>query len=291
MTPLRPVTAFVLGGGGILGATHVGAIRALLDDGIVPDMVLGTSIGAVNGAFVAADPTQAGLQRLHALWDELAAAAPWRDPLLRAPNRPRTPRATRPRRGRSHLLRPGPFLHLLDTHLPVERIEQMPVPFQCVAASIENASARWFSSGLAAPAILASCAVPGLFPSIEIDGEHYLDGGLVHSIPISRALTLGATRVFVVHVGRVEQPLKPPRWPWEAAQVAFEIARRHRYVEEMAALPKDVEVHVMPSGVDDAPMMSLLHRNPRYIARRIESAHKAGQDYLAQALGTSGGPP
>lgn len=284
--PPRPVTALVLGGGGILGATHVGAMRALLEREIGPDLVLGTSIGAVNGAFLAADPTLSGLRRLHDLWDELAATVPWRDPLLRTPDRARSDRrnAARAPRGRSNLLTAGPFLHLLRRTLPVGRIEDMPVPYECVAASVERASARWFTSGEAAPAILASCAVPGLFPSIEIDGEHFLDGGLVHSIPVGRAVALGATRIFVLHVGRVEQPLEPPRWPWEAAQVAFEIARRHRYVEEMESLPEHVEVHVMPSGSDNAPMMSLLHRNPTFVGRRITAAHEAAETYLDKAL-------
>ena len=97
--------------------------------------------------------------------------------------------------------------------------------------------------------ILASCAVPGLFAPVEIDGLHYLDGGLVHSIPVGRALQLGARRVFVLQVGRVENRLEPPKTPWELGLVAFEIVRRHRFVEEIEAVPDDVELHVLPSGV------------------------------------------
>lgn len=280
-------TAFVLGGGGVLGATQIGSLRALLERGVTPDLVLGTSIGAVNGAFLAADPTITGLARLSDLWSELAAATPWQDPLIRSERSglrgARARITTRPRL-RTHLYPPGPLLRLLRTHLPVDDIEKMRVPYQCVAASVERSVAHWFDSGPAAPAILASCAVPGVFPAIEIGDEHYLDGGLVHSIPVGRAVSLGATRIFVLHVGRVDQPLVPPRWPWEAAQVAFEIARRHRYVEEMASLPDDVEVHAMPSGADDAPAMSLLHRNPRYVTRRIADAHDAGSSYLERVL-------
>ena len=98
------------------------------------------------------------------------------------------------------------------------------MPFQCVAACIEDASGRWFSQGDLTDPVVASCSVPGLFPPVRIGDRHFLDGGLVHSIPVGRALALGATRIFVLQVGRVEQPLKPPTKPWEVATVAFEIA-------------------------------------------------------------------
>src|SRR5204862_48348 len=119
-----PVTvAFVLGGGGVLGAHEVGMLRALGEAGIRPELVVGTSVGAINGAFVAA----------------------------------------------------------------------------------------------------------------------------------GRAVALGATTVYVLHVGRIERPLTVPRRPWEVGLVAFEIARRHRFHEEIAAVPDGVRVHVLPSGGDRRP--------------------------------------
>ncbi|YAL82066.1 patatin-like phospholipase family protein [Dermacoccaceae bacterium W4C1] len=278
-----PRTAFVLGGGGVLGATQVGMMRALQARGITADLVLGTSIGAINGAFYAADPTEAGLRRLSTLWEQMAAARGWpelTDGTGQAPRR----RRVRPPRPRGHLYPAGAALRALRSALPIERLEQTAVEFQCVAAGIETASATWFSSGPAAPAILASCAVPGLFPPIEIEGRHYLDGGLVHSIPLGRAVTLGAERIFVLHVGRVEQPLRTPRWPWQVAQTTFEIARRHRYIEESAQVPDGVQVFALPSGSDDAPLISLLHRNPDYVRNRVEAAAAASEAFLTEAL-------
>ena len=98
------------------------------------------------------------------------------------------------------------------------------------------------------PAVLASCAVPGLLPPVEVDGEHYFDGGLVHSIPVGRAVALGARTVYVLHVGRIERPLTVPRRPWEVGLVAFEIARRHRFHEEMSALPETCGCTSCPAG-------------------------------------------
>ena len=132
-----------------------------------------------------------------------------------------------------------------------------------MAASIERAAATWFSSGFGDRAVLASCAVPGLLPPVEIEGEHFLDGGLVRSVPIGRAAELGATRIFVLHVGRLEQPLRPPTRPWQVALVAFEIARRHQFEEELASLPPGVEVHVLPERLHCARPLRALSQHLR----------------------------
>src|SRR4029077_6801262 len=101
--------------------------------------------------------------------------------------------------GRTHLHSNRPLRALVSKLLP-PRFEDLDVPFQCVAASIEKAAEHWFSSGPLADAILASAAVPGVLPPVEIDGEHFVDGGIVNSIPISRAVELGATEVYVLQV-------------------------------------------------------------------------------------------
>ena len=152
-----------------------------------------------------------------------------------------------------------------------------------MAASIEEASARWFSSGPVVPAVMASCAVPGLLPPVEIDGEHYFDGGLVDSIPVGRAVALGASVVYVLQVGRIESPLAVPRRPWEVGLVAFEIARRHRFHEEMSSLPDDVRVHVLPTGGDQlAPgRAQFRYRDRSKVGLSIERAYAASASYLA----------
>lgn len=265
-------TAFVLGGGGVLGATQIGMLRALLDRGIVPDLVVGSSVGALNGAMLAADPSPAGMHTLTRLWTELNRKGVFSDSVFS--------QAARLARHRTHLHSSEPLRRMLEEHLPVSRIEQLPVPFQCVAASIETAGSHWFDAGDLPSALIASCSVPGLFPPMQIGDQHYLDGGLVHSIPVGRAVQLGAKRVYVLHVGRIEQPLRPPRWPWEVGLVAFEIARRHRFVEEMASLPASVEVHVLPSGGGPEPSVNLRYRDPSRAADRIERAYAASVDYL-----------
>jgi NTE family protein len=271
-------TAFVLGGGGLLGAHEVGMLRALSEAGIRPDLVLGTSIGAVNGAFVAADPEGAA-ERLADLWQGESLRVVFSETVLG--------RAVRLARSGTHLHAIEPFRRLLEDKLPVEDFANLKLPFQCVAASIEQATACWFTSGPVVPAIIASCAVPGLLPPAQIGSAHYFDGGLVDSIPVGRAVALGASRVYVLQVGRIESPLTVPARPWEVGLVAFEIARRHRFHEEMSQLPSGVQVHVLPTGGDQLPpgLRQFRYRSRNGVSASIERSYAASARYLAEVAG------
>jgi NTE family protein len=268
-------TAFVLGGGGLMGAHEVGMLRALAEAGIRPDLVVGTSVGALNGVFVAADPAGSA-EQLSDLWQGESIRLAFSETLVG--------RAARLARSGTHLHSMEPLRRLLAQLLPGPDFEDLELPFQCVAANIESASARWFSKGPVVPAVAASCAVPGLLPPAEIDGEHYFDGGLVDSIPVGRAVALGATTVYVLHAGRIESPLTVPRKPWQVALVSFEIARRHRFHEEMAALPENVRVYVLPTGGDHLPpgWSQFRYRDKKRVKLSIERAYGASADYLAQ---------
>jgi NTE family protein len=232
-------------------------------------------VGAVNGAVVAAEPTLAAVEKLADLWGRVQVFS---GSLIG--------RVNRVARSRTHLYSTEPLRRLLEEHLPAgtSSIEDLPVPFQCVAASIERAAEHWFTEGPLVEAVLASCAVPGLFPPVRVDGEHFLDGGLTNSIPVGRAVALGARRVFVLQVGRIEEPLAVPRLPWDVASVAFEIARRHRFARDMADLPPGVEVHLLPTGGPlgrVGTLGQLRYRDFALSALRIDRAYRASADYLA----------
>lgn len=249
-------------------------LAALLDKGIIPGLIVGTSIGALNGAAVAADPSPAAIERLRSVWLKLSQERVFGEsPFASAAN----------------LLREGTHLHsnrplrrLIERFLPAT-FEDLEVHFQCVAASVERAAEHWFWSGPLAEAILASTAVPGLLPAVKIGDEHFLDGGLVNSIPVSRAVDLGATEIYVLHVGRISGALKPPRNMVQVAAVTFEIARRHRFARDIASLPPGVVAHVLPTG-EQAPrydsLSQLRYRDFRSAPRRIDRAHRATAEYL-----------
>jgi NTE family protein len=273
------MTAFVLGGGGLLGSHEVGMLRALSDAKIRPDIVVGTSIGAVNGAFVAADPDGAA-QRLTELWQGESLRLVFSETVVA--------RAVQLAKTGTHLHAIEPLRKLLAEKLPVSDFSELRLPFQCVAACIEDATARWFTSGPLIPSVTASCAVPGLLPPVEVDGRHYFDGGLVDSIPVGRAIALGARTVYVLQVGRVESPLSVPKRPWEVGLVAFEIARRHRFHEEMSSIPEGIQVHLLPTGADQLPagLRQFRYRGKKTVSTSIDRSYAAAADYLAQVAGS-----
>jgi NTE family protein len=273
-------TAFVLGGGGVLGACEVGMLRALLEAGVEPDLVLGTSVGAINGAVFAAEPGLEAVARLETVWTELDARGVFEGSLFT--------RIGTAVRTRTHLHSNEPLREMLAEAVGSLRIEEMPLRFECVAACIERAAETWFAKGPVCEAVLASCAVPGLLPPVEIDGEHFFDGGLVDSVPLGRAVELGARRIFVLQVGRVERTLAVPRQPWEVAAVAFEISRRHRLTRALADLPEHVTVHMLPSGSrpsDTSGVGSYLrYRDYSRASHRIEAARRVSAEYLQSVL-------
>lgn len=261
----------------MLGAAEAGMARALFEAGVVPDLVCGTSIGAINGAAIAADPTPEGAKALLSTWEDLATDSVLGGSMV----------------GRLvELVRSGTSLHgnaelrrLLEKRLPVRTFEELAVPFECVAASIEKAREHWFDSGDLIDAVLASCALPGVFPPVHIGDEHFFDGGLVNSVPLERAVRHGADTVWVLHVGRIEEALAVPRLPWEVGFVAFEIARRHRFHTDMSRIPKGVDVHVLPTGLPQRRSAStwsnLRYRDSRRIGQRADNAYEATRAYLA----------
>ena len=268
-------TAFVLGGGGRWGAVEVGMIQALHEAGVVPDLILGTSIGAFNGAVIADYPGREGVERLTGFWEEVTGADLFQTSLL--------DRALRVVTLKPSIHETGELRRIVEHAIhPDTQIEDLHTPFQCVAASIERFAEHWFDRGPLVDAVLASSAVPALFPPVEVEGEHFYDGGLVDSVPLGRAVHLGADVVYVLQVGRIESPLRPPERLYEAALISFEIARRHRFVTTMRDLPDDVEVHLLPTGSPVAwdDRSQLKWKDTGGIEDRMKTAYRASVAYL-----------
>jgi NTE family protein len=235
----KPRTAFVLGGGGNLGAVQVGMLRALTERRIRPDVVVGCSVGALNGAAYCADPTLVGVARIEELWRDLDG----RDVL---------PTGWYPA---IQLARRGAAVHdnsglrrVVEQVLPVSTFEELALPFECVATAFDAAGETWFSSGDLVDPIVASSAIPAVYPPVTIDGVRYIDGAVVNDIPISRAIELGARLVYVLHVGSFDRPRPEPKRPVDVAVQAYWIARRYRFARDLASLPREVEAVVLPTG-------------------------------------------
>lgn len=186
-------TAFVLAGGGSLGAVEVGMLKALVAAGVRADLVVGSSVGAINAGYYAGRPTIAGIAELDRIWRGLRTNDVF--PLS-------------PVKGflgfigwQDGLIDPGALGKLLATAFPYERLEEAVIPCHVVATEVLDGREVVLSSGPVIPALLASAAIPGVFPPVVYDGRTLFDGGVANNTPISSALALGATRIVVLPTG------------------------------------------------------------------------------------------
>lgn len=194
-------TAFVLAGGGSLGAIQVGMLAALADHGVYPDLVVGSSVGAINGAFLAGQPDSAGVRHLEEIWRRVER----RDVF---PIRP-LGALLGVFSERNYLVDPKPLRRLIERHFQYRDLTDAAIPCHLVATDVLTGAQVVLSAGPAIDAVLASAAIPAVFPPVQIDGRYLVDGGIANNTPISVAVGLGAERVIVLPTGfccDIEQP-------------------------------------------------------------------------------------
>lgn len=169
--------------------------------------------------------------------------------------------------------------------------------FHCVATDVVAGDEAWFDRGPLVDAVLASAAMPGMFPSVEIDGHRYVDGAVVNDIPITRAVELGARQIYVLEASPLSQSWSEPRRPLEAVLQAYWIARRNRFQRDLDSLADDIEVHVLGDGQPPTPPLHDLGRSAAMIhSAYMASAASLGQDKDPRGQkpsgrsGRSGGP-
>ncbi len=194
--------AFVLGGGGSLGAVQVGMLEALTERGVRPDLVIGTSVGSLNGAVIALNPTGAANRLSHA-WARITRNQVFPGGLLA--------QARTLQRSKTHLFpNTGLARVIADFIGTTSTFENLSLPFAAVTMDVATASPYVISEGLLLPALLASAAIPGIFPPVDHDGRRLYDGGVVANVPLQQALALGAQSLVVLDCTFPGHALPPP---------------------------------------------------------------------------------
>jgi NTE family protein len=262
-------TAFVLSGGASLGAVQVGMLRALFERGITPDLVVGSSVGAINGGWLAGSPHLGGVDELEKIWRSIGRAEIF---------------PVKPLSGllgflgrRTHLVPPEPLERLLRRHLPFNRLEDAKVPLHIVATDLIDGVAVLLSSGDAVDAILASAAIPGVFPPVRIGRHDLVDGGVVDNNPIAHAVHLGATVVYVLPTG---YSCALPQVPHSALGMvlhALNLMTVQRLLIDIEIYESEIELHVIPPPCP-------LTVSPADFSRTVElmgASHRAAQGWLA----------
>ena len=230
-------TAFVFAGGGSLGAIQVGMLGVLLSAGLHPDFVIGTSVGALNACYFAGAPNAEGAARLAEIWSSVrrrdifsftfasAFGMLW---------------------NKGHFVDPRGLRRLIETNLPYARLEDSAIPVHILATDVQGMPVS-LSNGPAIDAVLASAAVPGIFPPVRIDGQMLMDGAIAANTPIWLAADLGASRIIVLPTGYSCAMNEPPRSAIARALHAINLLIAWQLIRDLDRLPDEIEVTVVPT--------------------------------------------
>jgi NTE family protein len=267
-----PDVAFVLSGGAGLGAIQAGMLRALYEHGIRPDVIVGTSAGALNGAFIASRPqTVATADALGAIWRELRRGQVF-------PVNPIT--------GllgfvgaRDHLVPDSGLRRLISLHVDVEELDDLLIPLHVVAVDVISGEELRLSHGPLPDAVLASCAIPGVLEPVSWGDRMLMDGGVANNTPISHAVQLGARRIYVLPTGYACALEDPPRGALGMALHAISLLTHRRLVDDIERHRSDAELIVLPPPCPLGITPIEFDRAGELIERAIEDARK----YLAES--------
>jgi NTE family protein len=228
--------AFVLTGGGSLGAVQVGMLRTLVTFGVQPDFVVGASAGALNASYFAGTPNAAGVAALERIWSGLRRADIF--PLTLAS-------AFGLVRSSGHVVDPKGLRRVIRANLPYANLEEAQIPLSVMATNQHGQSVR-LSKGPAVEAIMASAAIPGIFPHVHFDGDTLMDGAIAANTPLRLAVELGASRIIILPTGHACALKEPPTRAIGKALHAITLMIARQLMHEMEWMPEHVEVHLVP---------------------------------------------
>ncbi|MDL2184589.1 patatin-like phospholipase family protein [Pseudomonas sp. ChxA] len=230
-------TALVLAGGGSLGAVQVGMLQALVEEGIRFDLVVGASVGAINGAYFAARPNAQGVAELADFWRGLRKSDVFPFSVLDT--------LTAILRRRGYLLRASALQNLVRRSLPVKLIEDTELPLYIVTTNLLSGAEELLSNGSAEQALLASAAIPLVFPNVRIGDKLLIDGGVASNTPIASAVSLGAKRVVVVPTGFGCACPSPPSGLVALALHTLNLMSMRQLVRDIELYASRASIHVV----------------------------------------------
>lgn len=232
-------TAFVFAGGGSLGSVQVGMLQALAEAGVRADFLVGSSVGAINAVYFAADPTPEGVLALKKIWSEVRRNDIFRFSIVS---------------GLKALLSKGDafldaknFRCFLKNHLPVQTLEQTHLPCHVVATDILDGQEVILSSGPAVDSLLASAAIPAIFPPVKVEDRFLTDGGVANHTPVSTAVSIGAKRLIVLPTGFSCALKAPPEGAITAALHALNLVIARQLAVDVERYESEVELIVVPA--------------------------------------------
>lgn len=268
-----PRIAFVLSGGGNQGAAQVGMLRALIEAGIRPDVVIGCSAGALNGAAVAYAPNLTGVARLANVWCELTGNEVFPGSKLS--------RAWNVVRRGTHLFTNDGLQQIIRTATPARSFADLSLPLRVIAADLDSGEEVVFSRGPLEPALLASAALPGVFPVVPHDGRRLVDGGIIDAVPLWHAFCGPVDIVYVLNVSHGSSA-REFRSPLDVVMASFAHSRNLRYEIEKRFLPAGVQIIELPRPDDARDLFDFSGGEAI-----IDAAYELTRDHLAALASAS----
>ena len=229
--------AFVFAGGGSLGAIQVGMLRTLLSNGVRPDFVVGSSVGAINASYFAGNPTADGVAALERIWSGLRRRDIFPLTVMNAIGLLRHP---------GNLVDPGGLRRLMQTNVHFPRLEDAAIPLHIMATNQQGQAVR-LSRGPVIEAIMASTAIPGVFPPVPIGDADLMDGAIAANTPVLLAAELGASRIIILPTGYACALEEPPRRAVAKALHAITLLIAWQLMHELERIPSDIHVHLAPT--------------------------------------------
>jgi NTE family protein len=275
MSPTPPREVVVFSGGGSLGAAQVGAVQAMFEAGITPDAVVGCSVGAINAAYVAMDPTAERMAALEEVWRSMSRREVFPDGRFRI--------ARRLIARSNFLYNPEAMRAVFAQCVPLTDLSQTAIPCHVVTTDLIAGEPTWWTSGDPVDVLSASACLPGLFPPVRLEGRLHVDGGVSCPVPTQRALDLGAARVWVLNVSREYHGWAEERMTaLDVLLESFAISRSHlgRHSPVVAVGQQIVTLPPLSIGRHD---MRDFSQTPRLIA----AGREAGRAMVAAELRAS----
>jgi NTE family protein len=251
-------TAFVFAGGGSFGAIQVGMLHSLIAHGISADMVVGSSVGALNGAFYAGDPTLRGVEKLGDIWRSLTRQdvfpMSWRTVLSFLWRR-------------DFLISHDGIRKLIEDH----NLEDARVPVHIVTTDLITGDSIVLSEGSTSQAIVASTSIPGAFSPIRYKDYYLADGAISSNTPIQVAVRKGAKRLIILPTGHACATQAPPIGAVANALHALTLLIARQLVSELESLDPDIEYFVVPPLCPLVGSPYDFSRTADHIARAIQT--------------------
>ena len=270
-----PGQALVLSGGGVLGAFQAGFLRALFRTSFRPSLIVGTSAGALNGAFLALHPDEQGAEELVEIWRELRHQRLFLFNPLRLAYQVASRRLC---------LSNGKILsELAERHIPVDDFSATKVPLYITATNLSQGRKVTFHEGPLSRAILASTALPGIFCPVEIDGDIHVDGGVLANLDLETAIDLGATDILAVDLSSCIDGRRPDSIVGLWMQT-LNVIHRERVEHEMERLAGRARITLVQPGIESSLSLSSLAA----VDRLLEEGERFGADVLGSYLGEDG---